>query len=152
MKALVSCFFIFHRKVDLENVSPSVRWSLMGVCYHIDCWLQVSCSRLQEFETPNSNAIIWKTKNIFWLFCSLSGIYIKFYTFSNKWLLSQLIFIQNYRLWKSWLDHSLKSALSEHALKGNMWKHPKYFPNLHERAFIMFFHRSQGSWFGKCLP
>ena len=58
----------------------------------------------------------------------------------------------NYRLWKSWLDHSLKSAVSEHALTVNMWKHPKSLWNLHESTFIMFFDPSRWSWFGKCLP
>ena len=49
------------------------------------------------------------------------------------------MYIRNYRLWKSWLDHSLKSAVSEHALTVNMPKHRKYLQNLHESAFIMFF-------------
>ena len=44
---------------------------------------------------------------------------------------------RNYRLWKSCPDHSLKSAVSEHALTVNMWKRPKYLQNLHERTFIM---------------
>ena len=35
--------------------------------------------------------------------------------------------------------------------ESHMWKRPKYLRNLHESAFIMFFHYSQGSWFGKCL-
>ena len=38
-----------------------------------------------------------------------------------------------------------KKCRSEHALTVNMWKRPKYFPNLHESAFIMLFHHSQGS-------
>ena len=42
-------------------------------------------------------------------------------------------------MWKALLDHSLKSAVSEHALTVNMWKRPKYLQNLHESAFIMFF-------------
>ena len=56
------------------------------------------------------------------------------------------------RLWKSWLDHSLKSAVSEHALTPNMWKRPKLLQNLPESNFIMFYHHSQGIWFGKYLP
>ena len=46
---------------------------------------------------------------------------------------------KNQRVWKSWLDRSLKRAFSEHALTENMWKRPKYLRNLHESAFIMFF-------------
>ena len=40
-------------------------------------------------------------------------------------------------MWKVSLDHSLKSAVWEHALTVNMWKRPKYFWNLHESTFIM---------------
>ena len=40
---------------------------------------------------------------------------------------------------KIWLDHSVKSAVSEHALTVNVWKHGNYLQNLHENAFIMFF-------------
>ena len=36
------------------------------------------------------------------------------------------------------LDNSLKIPVSEHALKHKMWKRPKYLPNFHESAFIMF--------------
>ena len=57
------------------------------------------------------------------------------------------MYFWNYRLWKTWLGHSLKSAVSEHALTVNMWKLPKYLQNLDESASIMFFHYSSGSWF-----
>ena len=49
------------------------------------------------------------------------------------------MYCRNYRLWKSWLDHSLKSAVSEHAFTVNMGKRPKCLQNLHERVFIIFF-------------
>ena len=49
------------------------------------------------------------------------------------------MYFRNYRLWKTWLDHSLKSALSEHALTVNMWKHPNCLRNLDESPFIIFF-------------
>ena len=55
MRAFLSCFFIIFREGDLENVSPSVRENLR-------CLWKISCSRLREFGTPNSNAIIRKTK------------------------------------------------------------------------------------------
>ena len=63
--ALLSAFFIIFREVDLENVSPSVRWNLTCVCWYIACWCQVSCWILRESAIPNSNAIIWKTTNFF---------------------------------------------------------------------------------------
>ena len=49
------------------------------------------------------------------------------------------MYFRNYRLWKSSLYHSLKGAVSEHALTVNIWKIPKYLRNLHENNFIMFF-------------
>ena len=57
-----------------------------------------------------------------------------------------------YALWKSWLDHSIKIAVSENALTVNVWKCPKYLQNLHDRPFIMFFDHSEGGWFRKSLP
>ena len=49
------------------------------------------------------------------------------------------MYFRIYRLWKSWLDHSLKSAVSQHDLRVNSWKRPKYLRNLHTSASIMFF-------------
>ena len=48
------------------------------------------------------------------------------------------MYFRNYRLWKSCLDHSLKTAVSIHALRVNIWKRPKYLQNLQESAFVMF--------------
>ena len=58
-------FFIILREIDLENVSPCVRWNLRGSCLRIHCLWQMSCSRLWEFATPKWNAIFRKTKNFF---------------------------------------------------------------------------------------
>ena len=49
------------------------------------------------------------------------------------------MYCRNYRLWISWLVHSLKSTVWEHGLAFNMWKRPKYLQNFHETVFIMFF-------------
>ena len=65
---------------------------------------------------------------------------------------SWLMFFRSSRVWISWLDHSLKSNVSEIAVTVNMWKSHKYLRNLHESTFIMCFHHFDGSWFGKCLP
>ena len=43
---------------------------------------------------------------------------------------------------KNFLEHSLKGAVSEHALRVNMWKRPIYLRNLHESPFIIFSHHS----------
>ena len=52
---------------------------------------------------------------------------------------------------QSWLDHSLKSAVSEHPSTGKKLKVPKLFWYLHESTFIIFFHHSEEKWFGKYL-
>ena len=36
------------------------------------------------------------------------------------------MYFRNYRLWKASLDHSVKSAVLEHALELNMWNCPEY--------------------------
>ena len=131
-------FLIILREVDFENVSRSFRRNLRGVCLHIDFRWLVSCSRLWEFSTTNWNANIWKTKNFFSIFCSISRFYIKFWTFGKKRWSSKLMYFRNYRLWKSLLENSLKSTVSEQALAVNIWKRRKCLLNLSESAFITF--------------
>ena len=53
---------------------------------------------------------------------------------------------------KTWLDHSLKSAVLEHPLAVKMLKGPKHLRNLHESTFIIFFDDSEDKWIGKYLP
>ena len=55
----------------------------------------------------------------------------------------------NYRLSKTLLDLSLRSAVSEHPSRLNMLKGPKLLWNLHESTFNIFIHHSEGKWFGK---
>ena len=50
------------------------------------------------------------------------------------------MYFRNYRLSKTWLDHSLKSAVSEHNSLVNMLKGLKHLGNLHENTFILFLH------------
>ena len=48
------------------------------------------------------------------------------------------MYCRNYRLPKTWLDHSLKSAISEHPSSVNMLNGPKHLRNLNEGIFIRF--------------
>ena len=61
------------------------------------------------------------------------------------------MYFRNYGLSKTWLNHSLKSAVSDYPLTVNMLKGPKHLLNLHESIFISFFHPSQEKWFRKYL-
>ena len=54
----------------------------------------------------------------------------------KRWSSLQMYF-RSYRLWKSLLDHSQKSVVSENALRFNMWKRPKYWRNLLESACMI---------------
>ena len=49
------------------------------------------------------------------------------------------MYFPNSRLSKTWLDNSLKSAVSEHPLTVNILKGLKHLLNLHESMFIIFF-------------
>ena len=72
---------------------------------------------------------------------------------SQKWKTFSEFYVpfQNYRLWKSLLETSLKSTVSEQASGVNMWKRWKCLLNFHKSDFIMFFCHSQVSWLGKRL-
>ena len=61
------------------------------------------------------------------------------------------MYFRNYRLKETWLDHSLKSAVSEHPSTVNMLKDIKHLWNLNESTLITFFHYSEGNWFEKYL-
>ena len=49
------------------------------------------------------------------------------------------MYFRNYRLPLSSLDHSLKSAVSEHASTLNMWERRKCFLNFYESVLSRFF-------------
>ena len=53
---------------------------------------------------------------------------------------------------KTWVDHSLESAVSEHPLAVNMLKGHIHLWNLPECAFIIFSDQSDGKWLRKALP
>ena len=53
---------------------------------------------------------------------------------------------------KTWVNDSIKSAVSEHPLTVNMLKGPKHLGNLHEKTFIIFFDHSEGKWLENDLP
>ena len=50
---------------------------------------------------------------------------------------------------KTWLDHSLTSAVPEHPLAVTMLMGPKHLWNLRESTFIIFFGHSEKKWFAK---
>ena len=62
------------------------------------------------------------------------------------------MYFRNYRLSKTRLVNSLKSAVPEHPSTVNMLKGSKHLWNLHETTFIIFFHYSEGEIIWKASP
>ena len=54
------------------------------------------------------------------------------------------MYFRNSRLSHTWLDDSLKSAVSEHPSTVNMLKGPKHLWNLIDSTFIKLFYHSEG--------
>ena len=90
------------------------------------------------FNASNSNAIITKSKNIFWTLFCISKSYIKFEEFCKKRWTSEVIFSWNYRLPKARLLKWRKSPVWEHVWTVNMLKYPKDRLNLHSSIFLTF--------------
>ena len=61
------------------------------------------------------------------------------------------MYFRSYRLSETWLDHFLKSTVSELPLRVNMLKDPKQLLNLDESPFIIFFRHSEQKWLAKYL-
>ena len=53
------------------------------------------------------------------------------------------MYFRSYRLSETWLDHFLKSTVSELPLRVNMLKDPKQLLNLDESTFVIFFPQSE---------
>ena len=92
MRALLSYFSITLRRNNFRKISFIEVWNDRGLCLHIDCPLHVSCFGFWEFAVPYSEAVILKTKNLLYVFCSIYGIYIKFGTFEKKKIVIPNIF------------------------------------------------------------
>ena len=91
------------------------------------------------FNETNSKAIIRKSKNIFWIFFCIFGIYIKFGILWQKTWAWEVICFWIYRLQKAGLLKCLKSRVSEHLSTVNTLKRPKHcinFPAVYLSYFL----------------
>ena len=151
MTELLSRFLSFSVKL-IWKMSPLVLDEMLGVFVNTltaDGMYPVQVCEICKFQFKCNYLKNEKRFLDFWFpFLNLDQI---LNIWKKTWL-SHLMYFWYYRLWKPWLEDSLKSAVSEHALTVNMWKRPKCFLYFHESAFVMFFYHSQGSWFRKCLP
>ena len=64
----------------------------MTVCSHIDCQSHVFSPYLEEYAGTNSNDIIEESKLFFWIICSVSEMYIKFWKFWKRLTLIVCVF------------------------------------------------------------
>ena len=87
----------------------------------------------------NSNAIISKSKKIFWNFFCIIGICIRFGILWKKRRASEMISCWNYRLQNEGLLKCLKTSVSEHLWTVNMLKGPKDCLNLQCSIFCHIF-------------
>ena len=90
------------------------------------------------FNASNSNAIISKSKSIFWNFFCISKIHIKSRLLWNRRWASEIISFSNYRLQKFGLLKCLKKPVSQHLWTINMLKCPKDCLNLHDSLLSNF--------------
>ena len=61
------------------------------------------------------------------------------------------MYFRNYKLSKTWFNHSLESAISEPPSTVNVLMGAKNLWNLHRSTFAIFFYHSEGKWLGKDL-
>ena len=143
--------FLHHYKGSWSwNISPTVRWNLRGVCYRLTADGKYPVQHCGNFTLPIQCNYL-KNEMAFHNFLFHYLNLHKILNILKKRWLSKLMYFQIYRPWRTCLEICLKSAVLEHALTVNMWKRPKYLWNLHESAFILFFHHSHWTWSGKCL-
>ena len=149
--ALLSCFLSLSGKF-LLIMSPLVLGEFLGEFFNIECRWQVSCSRLWEFETPNSDAIISKTEkfslNFLFHFWNVHQIL-------NSLKKRMIVIVNVFRKLET-----LKSLVRPLSKKRRLRtrfdsQHLKVFQILENSPWERFdhvFHHFQGSWFGISLP
>ena len=91
------------------------------------------------FIATYTNAVISKSKDVFWFFFRISEIYIKFGILWKRRWSSKVIYFWNFRLQKARLLKWLKSPLPEHSWLANMLNGPKHCLNVHGSIFVIFF-------------
>ena len=101
-------------------------------------------------NATNSNAIISKSKNIFWIFFCIIRIWIKFGILWKKRRASEVISCWNYRLQNEGLLNYLK-ILCQNTQPQVMQRGPKDCLNLQCSIFVRFFDLSAREWAPKSL-
>ena len=133
------------------KITPLWKLEILGVFVNIlvadDKYPNRDCENLKFYKCN------YLENKIFFLnFFSIYGIFIKFSTLSKK----KMIVIANVFLKletvKTWLNHSLESAVWEPPSTVSVLMGDKHLWNLDESTFIIFFDHSEGKWLEKYLP
>ena len=135
-------FFITLKETDLENIWFS---EILGA--FVNALIADDKYPLQNCEKPS----YLKNENFFSNYLFFCWNLHQLWNILKKRWSSLLMYFRNYRLWKTWLDHSLNSGVSQHPLIVNMFKHAKRLLNLHEGTLINFFNTSEGNWLINCF-
>ena len=96
-------------------------------------------SKYADFRETSPDAVIFKTKDFFYIFYCVSGIYMKWKRFSEKNRVFKLKYFRNYWLQKRVLFKCLKSLTSEQLSVIDLLTGTKYCLNLHSTTIILFF-------------
>ena len=145
-------FFSFWEKL-VWNISPVLLGEILGMFlntlsadgkYPIRDWENLPLAMQMQLSE--------KRKTFLQFFVPFMDSASNFKHFEKKRCSPYLTYFRSYRLWKSWLEQSLKIAVSENALTVNIRKCHKYLLNPHNSTFIIFFHLSEGIRFGKYFP
>ena len=138
MRELLSCFSSLSGKL-IPKMSPVVSGEILGVFVNtLTADVKYPLQDCENLQLPIQMQLFGKRKKFSEFFVPFLESTSNFKHFEKKDDCHKMSF-RCYRQWKSSLDHSSRSVVTEHALTVNMWKHPKYLPNFHESAFIMFF-------------
>ena len=136
-------------QIVLEKVTFSLIKNLKTVCSRINCRWQVFRQQYAEFSTTISNAIISEAKDFFWIFYSISEMYMKFRAFSKKTWVSWAKYFRNYWCWKTWLLKRLKGLASGHHSLMNVLTGSKHCWNQHGTTITLFYLQFEVNWVRK---
>ena len=151
MRALLS-YFCITLKGKTWKISPLLIFEMLGV--FVTHWLPMASILFGIVRIWSSlfNCSYHKNKKLFQNFLfHLWNLHQVLSIFGKKIVMIANVFL-NLRTGKTWLDHSLKSAVWEHPLAFNMFKGPKHLWNMHEGPFILLFDHCESKWYGKYLP
>ena len=100
---------------------------------------------VETTQCKQFRCIYLKNKKIFLIFSvHFSNLHQILNIFKQRWP-SQLMYLRNYELRKTWLDKCLKSPVSEDSLTDNIRNGPKHWLNVTKSTFIILIYQCDGN-------